>query len=383
MHNHSRHIIRRVCIVGAVVVLALAVRNRSLARSDDFASQADEYLTNITRQESFSGSVLLATEGNVVFAKAYGLANREHGVANTTDTLFRLGSVTKQFTAMCILILQDEHKLSVTDHVSKYVPDCPAAWRDITIHHLLTHTSGIPNLTDFPGNVQRQRLPSTTEATVALFKDKPLLFEPGAKMQYSNSGYVLLGYIIEKVSGERYDQFISERIFQPLGMKRSGYDHPADILPNRAAGYARDGGKIVNCIPFAMDLPHAGGALYSTVGDLLIWDRALYSNRLVSTSSLQSMFTPYKDGYCYGWYVPKVGLRYPGLLLATLAGYVSGAHKYDRAVFDHGGSIAGFRACVARFPEDRVYVAVLGNFEWVDATAVAENLAQMYFQRQR
>ena len=337
--------------------------------SADFRSRADEYLTELTQEEKFSGSVLVATNGNIVFSKAYGLANREHGIANTTNTIFRLASVTKQFTAMCILILQEEHKLNVTNHIEQYVKACPAAWSNITIHHLLTHTAGIPDYTQFPDHFRRERLPTTVAATVKLVKDKPLDFEPGTKMQYSNSGYVLLGYIIEKLSGKSYEQFLSEKIFQPLGMNHSGYDHPETILKGRAAGYGLTlfpepfGTNIVNCIPFAMDLPHAAGALYSTVGDMLIWDQALYSGRIVAAKSLEAMFTDYKDrGYCYGWLRGRVG-------------------ESDRVGYGHGGRISGFVTHVNRFSKERVYVVVLCNIDWMNPSDVANKLSLLLLDK--
>src|SRR5439155_5735207 len=285
--------------IGLIVFLASVVV--VAADSTSFSSKADVYLLTLAREGQFSGTVLVATNGEMVFAKGYGLANREHDIANTTDTIFRLGSVTKQFTAMCILILQEEHKLAVTNLISQYVDDCPETWRAITLHHLLTHTAGIPSFTGFAGNERFERLPTTVAATVQRFRDKPLDFEPGTQMRYSNSGYVLLGYIIERVAGKSYEEFVRERIYQPLGMKHSGYDHPATILPNRAAGYARSGTNLVNCVPFAMDTPHAAGALCSTVGDLLIWDQALYSERVASASALEAMYTEFKAKYCYGW----------------------------------------------------------------------------------
>ncbi|PYJ07904.1 MAG: hypothetical protein DME25_02760 [Verrucomicrobia bacterium] len=185
----------------------------------------------------------------------------------TVDTKSRtrpIQSVTKQFTAMCILILQEDHKLNVTNLIEQYVEDCPKAWSNITIHHLLTHTAGIPNYTELPDDFRRERLPTTAAATVKLLIDKPLDFTPGTKMHYSNSGYVLLGYIIEKVTGKSYERALREKIFQPLGMNRSGYDHPATILAGRASGYGLTrfphpfGTNIVNCIPFAMDLVDMG-----------------------------------------------------------------------------------------------------------------------------
>ena len=340
------------------LILLLTTATALAAVSADFSSQADAYLMQLTRREQFCGAVLVATNGDVILAKGYGLANREHGIANMTNTIFRLASVTKQFTAMCVLILQEEHKLNVTNLVCQYVEDCPEAWRAITIHHLLTHTSGIPSLTDFPDNMRFERLPTTAAATVKRFRDKPLDFEPGTKMHYSNSGYVLLGCIIEKVAGKSYGDFVAEKIFQPLGMNQSGYDHPADILPNRASGYSKVGTNIVNCVPFAMDTPHAAGALRSTVADMLIWDQALYSDRLLPARSLEAMFTEYKSGYCYGWFHGNFG---------------------SRCEYGHGGGIAGFATQVIRLPKEKVYVVVLSNCDWVKSYDIAEELRRMLF----
>lgn len=170
---------------------------------------------------------------------------------------------------MCLLILQHEGKLKVQDPVSKYVPDSPPAWQPITLHHLLTHTAGIPGFTEFPDNLQFEHLPTTAEATVQRFKDKPLDFQPGEKFKYSNSGYMLLGHVIEKVTGKKYETVLQEKILDPLGMKDSGYDHPSTILRHRASGYAWQTGSLVNCVHFEMDTPHAAGALREEVVETL------------------------------------------------------------------------------------------------------------------
>jgi CubicO group peptidase (beta-lactamase class C family) len=300
----------------------------------DFPSSADAYLTQLTEKQQFSGAVLVATNGRVLFAKGYGLANREHGISNKTNTIFRLGSVTKEFTAMCILVLQKQQKLSVSNLISQYVEDCPDAWKSITIHHLLSHTAGIPNFTSFPDYERLSRLPTTVEAIVGRFKDKPLKFPPGTKMDYSNSHYVLLGYIIEKVSGMPYDRFIAENIFCPLGMTSSGYDRPATVLVNRASGYSRGTNGIVNCAYLEMEIPHAAGALYSTVHDLLLWDESIHTKQLVSAG--------------YGW----------RMLV---------------------GGINGFGSCVRRHPDEHVYFVVLSNFDWIDPAKITSELSKMFF----
>jgi CubicO group peptidase (beta-lactamase class C family) len=368
----------RIAIFSLALLLQLHLVSGFAASQTNFAQTADDYLSKLTVEGEFSGAVLIATNGNAIFASAYGLANRELDVANTTNTVFRLGSVTKQFTAMAILILQERNKLNVTNFISQYVQPCPKAWRGITIHHLLTHTSGIPNFTKFPDDEDWERRPTTVSATVNRFRNKPLEFPPGTKMHYSNSGYVLLGYIIEQVTKTSYEKFLTENIFQPLGMKHSGYDHPALILPNRASGYIEDGTNTINCIPYAMDTPHAAGALYSTVGDLLRWDQALYSTQLVSASSLNLMFTPYKGDefgdFCYGW------VRYDGG--PGSKPWPLGDIKFnsgDRLQYWHPGGINGFQSAVIRFPKEKVYIAVLSNLEWANAPAIAEELSSLYF----
>ena len=188
-------------------------------------------------RDSFSGTVLIARAGQVVFCKGYGMANLELDVPCKPDTKFRLGSITKQFTAMAILILQERGKLNVADHIKKYMPDVPNAWNEITIHQLLTHTSGIPNCTSFPDFLKTLPNRVTLTELIARFKDKPLEFKPGEKFNYSNSGYILLGQIIESVSGKSYASFLKEAIFDPLQMNDSGYDNAAQILKHRASGY--------------------------------------------------------------------------------------------------------------------------------------------------
>jgi CubicO group peptidase (beta-lactamase class C family) len=337
------------------------------AGSTNFCSEADAYLAKLAAREEFSGSVLIATNGSVVFAKGYGMANRELSVPNTTNTIFRIGSITKQFTTMCILILQEEHKLNATNPISQYIPDCPPAWHAITVQHLLAHTSGIPNFTDFPDNPNCERLPASVMATVKRFRDKPLEFEPGKGKHYSNSGYVLLGYIIEQVTGMTYEKFVAEKVFVPLGMKHSGYDHPATILPQRASGYSKQGTNIVNCIPFAMDTPHAAGALYSTVGDLLIWDQSLCSARLVSARTLD-LFTP------VGWGRHDTGNGVEHWQLGEID-----YHCGNRVQYFATGGISGFLAHETHFPEEKLYVAVLSNFGWANSPGIAEKLCSMYF----
>ncbi len=326
--------------------------------AQQITAKVDEYMNAAVRVDRFSGSILIARDGQPVVSKGYGLANIELDVPNTPQTVFRLGSVTKQFTAMAIMMLAERGKLNVNDPACKYLTDCPAAWQPITVKNLLTHTAGVPNYTSFPDFAKTAVLPTTNAAMIAQFRDKPLEFAVGEKYAYSNSGYYLLGLIIERVSGKSYADFLQENIFTPLGMKQTGYDSPLRIIKNRAAGYARQGGEIVNASYMDMTIPYAAGAMYSTTEDLLLWDQALYTEKLVSRKTLDQIFTPFKSDYGYGWNIGK---------------------RFDRQVIAHGGGIYGFATHIARFPADKVTVIILSNVQGAPAGRIANDLAAIVF----
>ena len=291
-------------------------------------------------------AVIVVRKGQVLHRAAYGMADLELGVALAPDHVLRIGSVTKQFTSAAIMMLAEEGKLAVTDPITTFLPDYPTRGRTITVEHLLSHTSGIQSYTDMPRwrSMFRQDL-SLTEL-VDLFKNEPMQFAPGERWRYNNSGYILLGAIIEKVSGKKYADFVQERIFTPLGMKDTRYDVTEQIIPRRAAGYVKAGGRTVNAPYLSMTQPYAAGSLVSTVDDLAKWDAGLTAGRVVNADSLAKIFTSCKlasgndSNYGYGW---SIG-QYEG-----------------RAVQEHGGGIHGFRAHVLRIPSDGVYVAVLSN----------------------
>ena len=340
------------------LALAFVVLLPASARPDEIPERLSAYMDAAAKEEKFSGSVLVAKDGEILLAGGYGLANAEHEVPNTPETKFRLGSITKMFTATAILILQDRGKLKVEDAVGKHLPDSPKAWEKVTIHHLLTHTSGIPSYTDDPSYAKLMTKPETVDSMIARFKEKPLEFEPGSKFHYDNSGYFLLGAIIEKVSGKSYEDFLKEAIFEPLGMKDTGYDRPATVLPKRASGYDRRGEGLVNAPYLDMNQPYAAGSLYSTVKDLLKWDRALEAGKPLSKESMAAMFKPFKDNYAYGWSI--------------------GDYKGHKQV-GHGGGINGFMTDFERFPEDGVCVAVLCNVVPSNPSKVARDLAAIVF----
>jgi len=333
-----------------------------LGSAQDLAGAMDTYLKAQAAVNQFRGSVLVARDGRVVFERGYGPANAEWDAPNTPQTKFRLGSVTKQFTAAAVLLLQEQGKLSVQDPVCRFIAPCPPAWKPVTLHHLLTHTSGIPNFTDFPDYVPTMTLPSPPPKTVERFRDRGLEFEPGSTYKYSNSGYLLLGLVIEKASGRSYAAFVSERIFTPLGMADSGYDDQTAVLPRRATGYEKGADGIRQAAYIDMSIPGAAGGLYSTVGDMLKWDQALAGDRLLSAASRQAMFTPFKQGYAYGWTVPPPSPA-----------------TFGRRQIAHGGQINGFSTFIARYPDDRVTVIVLGNISSDQPAIIARSLAAIVF----
>ncbi|HYK90462.1 MAG TPA: serine hydrolase [Acidobacteriota bacterium] len=333
---------------------AIALLLSSICLAQDNVSRMEQVVRSYVDTKQFMGSVLVARDGKVLFSKGYGSANLEWDVPNSPATKFRLGSVTKQFTAACILLLEERGKLKVEDPVKKYMPDAPAAWDKVTIFHLLTHTSGIPSFTGFPDYHSTEATAATPEQLVARFRDKPLEFQPGEKWNYSNSGYVLLGYLIEKITQQSYRQFVQENIFNPLGMKDSGYDSNSEIILHRASGYTPGPNGITNAGYIDMTIPLSAGALYSTTEDLLRWEQGLMGGKLLSAASLQKMTTPFKNDYAFG-----------------LGVHQSSGHK----LIDHGGGIEGFNTLLAYYPEDKLTVVVLANLNGQAPEAIASKLA--------
>ncbi|HEU0291140.1 MAG TPA: serine hydrolase domain-containing protein [Anaerolineales bacterium] len=330
---------------------------------EDPASKIDKILSYHTEREMFTGSVLVARNGEILLSQGYGWADRENQIPNTPQTKYRLGSITKQFTAMAILILEAEGQLDVQDRICRYVPECPDSWQEITIHHLLSHTSGVPNLTDFPDYETFKATPTTPEQTVARFKDKPLDFQPGEKWNYSNSGYILLGHIIEQVCGQSYEMFLQQNIFEPLQMTNTGYDHNDGSL---ATGYTGMASHWDEPDYIDMTLPYAAGGLYSTVENLYLWDQALYTDQLVSKQSLDMMFIPHAKiaafglSYGYGWFV--------------------GQMNQHQAV-SHGGGIDGFITEIRRYSDDEVTIIILSNRETTNVPQIADQIASVVFEK--
>ena len=335
-----------------LVTLALPV-TASLAQDP---ARMDQVVQSYTRDQGFMGSVLVARGAHVIFSKGYGSANLEWEIPNSPTTKFRLGSITKQFTAASILLLQERGKLNVHDPVKKYMRDAPAAWDKITIFHLLTHTSGIPNFTSFPDYPKLEPFATTAEAVVARFRDKPLDFQPGEGWSYSNSGYVLLTYLIEKITGSSYETFVRDNIFAPLGMTSSGYDSNRAIIPHRASGYVFNKNQFTNAGYIDMTVPQGAGALYSTTEDLLKWEQGLFGGKVLQPASLREMTTPFKNNYAFGLVVDS-----------------SGAHR----VIQHDGGIEGFNTSLSYYPDDSLTVVVLANVNGTVPGLIASKLATL------
>jgi len=342
--RRQRHLagsLTRPFLLGALVVALAAAGCAAGAgtgspEQKELAAQLDDRLAT-----DFNGSVLVAREGQILYSKGFGMADAANGIPNTPETRFRLGSITKQFTAMSILILESRGQLSSTDLVCDFVESCPAGWEEITIEHLLAHTSGIFGFTELPDF--DDTVAATPQETVAEVADIPLPWKPGQNFSYSNTGYVLLGMVIEKVSGVTYEQFLEENIFGPLGMDASGYDHGDAGL---AVGY-RTGFDPAPALD--MSVPYAAGGLYSTVLDMARWDAALYTEQLVPAEYQEKMFTPLVSitdlagfGYAYG---------------------LSVGESRGRTEVFHDGGINGFFTFYGRFPDEQVGVVVLTNRE--------------------
>ena len=329
-------------------VLAVWVMVFPAAGAATRQQELDRLVTKYHQLRQFHGTVLVADEKGVIHKKGYGFANIEWRVPNTPDTKFRLGSITKQFTAMVIMQLVAEGRLKLDDTLTTHLPDYRKDTGDrVTIAQLLNHTSGIPSYTSLPGFFENEsRTPFTVADFVKKFCSGDLNFEPGAKYAYNNSGYFLLGAIIEKVTGKTYAQALQERIFDPVGMKSSGYDVSATVLPKRASGYEFQLDGYANAAYLDMGIPYAAGSLYSTVEDLYLWDRALHGDKLLPAPLKLRMFTPGLNNYAFGWAARPLKLHDGQTELANLS---------------HGGGINGFVTLIIRVPERKLLVVLLDN----------------------
>lgn len=314
---------------------------------NNLTNTLDSLITTQFKQNEPGISVLIANKNGVVYKKAFGSANVELNVPMQPGMIFRIGSITKQFTAIGILQLAEQGKISLQDSIQKFISNFPSKGHTITIENLLTHTSGIPDYSnaDTTHNLYIERYDFTPEQIIKAFDYMPLEFTPGTKYNYSNSGYVLLAYIIQQVTGQDYHQYIKQNVIDSAGLQHTLFAHEHTIIPNRVEGYTRDRGFFENNEYQTASMAFGCGDLMSTTEDLYQWNKALLDYKLVSKDMLQKAFTPYKlnddsyTNYGYGWFIDSFGIKR----------------------IHHEGQVSGFTALEAYYPDSDVYVSILTN----------------------
>ena len=344
------------------MVLAIVLVSVGLfAQASPFSEACDTH--------QFMGAVSVKFKGKTVFEAACGFANAEWGVRNTVDTKFRTASIAKQFTAVAVLLLRQEGKVDLAASIGSFVDDLPLEWRSATVHQLLTHTSGIPSFTGGP-IAQFDRMGATPRELLGIVKGKPLQFPHGTRLAYNNTGYVLLGMLIEKVSGVAYPDFVERRIFAPLQMKDSGFDNARVVLPRRANGYKLTPSGLVNADRVHSSVAWSAGGFYSTTRDLITWASALRGPGILLQESLDLMFRVYPEtllqGMHYGYAV----------VIAERAG---------TRLHYHGGGIGGFHATLQTYPDRDLIIAVMSNLDsdgtTIQSWTIADQLAALYLSK--
>ena len=332
------------CVLSCIGPTVLSVYAQTAPSAE--AGAIDAMLNKAFRPDQPGAAAIVVRKNQVLLRKGYGMADLELKIPIEPDMVFRLGSVTKQFTATAILMLEERGKLSVADPITKFLPDYPTQGHEITIEHLLTHTSGIRSYTSMPEWQPLWRKDFKLDELIDFFKNQPMDFAPGERWLYDNSGYILLGAIVERASGQSYEQFLRTNIFDPLGMKHSYYDHTEQIIPRRVKGYQRTAQGFENAPYLSMSQPYAAGSLASSVDDLAVWNAAVWGNKLLKKETMARAHRVYRlkdgrpTGYGYGW------------MMASYEGH--------RTV-EHGGGIHGFATYVLSMPDDDVFVAILTN----------------------
>lgn len=348
-------------MVALVACTSTAFAQQAPATDSALAAAVDVIATRALAQPNAVGlSIAVARGDRLIVSKGYGTANLESGSPVDDQTMMRIGSVTKQFSAAAVLKLVEQGKLSLDDTLDKLLPDYPKTAKPVTLRQILNHTSGIWSYTDDGKFMERDStLELSPDEVLATFKDKPLEFDPGTKWNYSNSAYYLVGEIIEHAAGRPYAQFVQEELFAPLGLSRTRYESNREIIPNRAQGYAFDGGKILNDQPIGADVPGAAGSLLSTAADLVRWNIALAGGKVVSPDSYRLMTTttvlPSGRDAEYGL----------GLGIDTFEG---------RKRISHGGGIHGFTSMLGYLPDEKLTVAVISNCEALNPGKVADSI---------
>ncbi|UAY55712.1 serine hydrolase domain-containing protein [Arachidicoccus terrestris] len=351
----------------ASLLICLFTVSASFGQDKRIETKLDSLLTKQFKPAEPGCAVLVAKHGQIIYKKAFGSANLELNVPLKPDMVFNLASITKQFTAVAILQLVAQGKISLQDSLQKFIPDFPSKGHIITIENLLTHTSGIKDYMQIDyRNLNMERWDFSPKQLIDSFKNYALDFEPGTKFSYSNSGYYLLGYITQKASGKRYQSYIQDNLLKPLGLTRSYFDSANIIIPGRVNGYRKDGSSFRNVDYWSPTIEYAAGGLISNVEDLFRWHVGLYSYKILKKEMLKKAFTPYhlKDGtttgYGYGWFV------------RTSNGVKS---------IEHGGGMPGFLTNEIYYPDSDTYIAVLCNNGTVSMNDLTVNIAQIVLDK--
>ncbi len=351
-----------------LLLLSLIIWSSVHSNAQDLNQKIDSLIQSEFKEPNGPGSVfLIAKKGKPIYEKAFGMANLELDSKLNTNSVFQIGSMTKQFTSIAILILEEQGKLKVSDPISKYIPSYPNG-NNITIHHLLTHTSGIKDFTKMKALQDIAQKEMTPEQMVDFFKSEPADFVPGEKFEYNNSGYVVLGYIIELVSGETYEDFIKKNIFDKAGMTNSYYATDRKIIRNRAFGYHKKTSGYVNKTVINFSVPFSSGSLMSTLDDMLKWQNALNQNLLLTSKEETKAFTKYKlnNGqeieYGYGWHLKNING------ISTL---------------EHGGSIFGFKSMAVYIPSEDIYVLGFSNCDCNSPTQLVKDIAKLTLENDK
>ncbi|MEP6726583.1 MAG: serine hydrolase domain-containing protein [Bacteroidota bacterium] len=344
------------------ILTVLLIVFQTSVLGQELTQKLDSYLlTTAKNKNKFNGTVLVAQNGRILLNKGYGYKNKVEQVYNDTSTIYQIGSITKTFTSAIILRLQDEKMLSLTDKISKYIVDYPDG-DDITIESLLTHTSGIFEYLESKEYAKENFIkPISIDTLISFFKSQKRLFKSGQRFSYTNSGYILLAFIVEKVTGKKYEQVVRDVIFEPLQMIHSGFDLRNLSDTNKAINYDNISKKRLISEP-VFDSTHAPGCgnIYSTAIDLYKWDRALYGNKILRQSSLQKAYIPYKSKYGYGWFIDK---------------------SYGKFNVFHGGGTPGFHSNIQRFINDDVCIILLSNNAYCDLSEITNRLAAIIFNK--
>ena len=358
---------RPIAVLALLTALLPALLSAAADRAplDEVRQAADALLAAAYPADGPGAAVLVKWKGEIVLRKGYGMAQMDLGVPVVPEQVFEIGSVTKQFTAAVVLRLAEQGRLSLSDPLTEFLPDATFGGATITLEQLLAHTAGVPNYTDMPEWIPRWREDMNLETLMALFESKPLDFPPGTLWSYSNSGYVLLGAVIEKVTGKSYEEVVESELFAALGMTDSRYGHQEEIVRGRVAGYVKGPEGWANAPYLSLTQPYAAGSLMSTVDDLARWSDALEAGRVISPASRDRMFT---SAVLRGGDQDGVATRYGlGNAMTEVAG---------RPTHEHGGGIHGFTCDLLRVPGEELLVVILSNNPTQDTHDLAHRVAE-------